>query len=513
LSLADLLGVFGFLALVAQSSFTAAIDRRSLMRISGSCLAASALRTCPMKVLIIEDVPSLALTYKAYLSPIASEILLASTGKDGLEVALSALPDVVVADVNLPDTTGIEVLRAIKAQQLPVEIIVVTSNGSINLAVEAMREGAFDFVVKPMTADRLRVTVRNAAERGTFARTVEAIKEQFPDERFCEFIGQSLPMQAVYQILRSAAQSKATVFVTGESGTGKELCASALHQLSPRAAKPFVAINCAAIPRELLESEIFGHVKGAFTGATQDRMGAALLADGGTLFLDEIGEMELSFQAKLLRFLETGFVQRVGETQPKATDVRIVCATNRDPLAEVRTGRFREDLYYRLHVIPVQLPPLRERGGDIVLMAQHFLEMFAREEGKSFGGFSIEAEETLIAHHWPGNIRELKNLIRQIVVLSPGGIIDRRHLPFVNRTSIVQPLANPTAAPFGRIRGGCHGQSGIVALETQIEQAIDTAIAACGGSVPKAAAALKVSPSTIYRRLQSRVGAAEVQSA
>lgn len=223
-----------------------------------------------MKVLIIEDVPTLAMTYRAYLEPIASEIVLASTGQAGLNAAREAMPDVVVADVNLPDMSGIDVLKALKADQLPLETVVITSNGSINLAVEAMREGAFDFVVKPMTADRLRITVRNACERRTFSRTVEAIKEQFPGDRFCEFIGQSLPMQAVYQILRSAAHSKATVFVTGESGTGKELCASALHQLSPRAGGPFVAINCAAIPKELLESEIFGHVRGAFTGATQD---------------------------------------------------------------------------------------------------------------------------------------------------------------------------------------------------------------------------------------------------
>lgn len=236
------------------------------------------------------------------------------------------------------------------------------------------------------------------------------------------------------------------------------------------------------------------------------------MANGGTLFLDEIGEMELGFQAKLLRFLETGLVQRVGETQPKPTDVRIVCATNRDPLGQVRAGQFREDLYYRLHVIPVQLPPLRERGGDIVLLAEHFLSAFAAEEGKSFDGFTSAAEEALLGYRWPGNIRELRNLLRQIVVLSPGGTVDADHLPFSADQSGAPGPAHLTALGSGRPEKAAR-TSDIIALETQIEQAIDAAISACGGSVPKAAAALKVSPSTIYRRLQSRVGTNTMQHA
>jgi DNA-binding NtrC family response regulator len=390
--------------------------------------------------------------------------------------------------------------------------VVVTGNGSINLAVEAMREGAFDFIVKPMSADRLRVTVRNAAERRILTKTVETIQDQFSDDRFCDFTGRSLPMQAVYQILRSAAHSKATVFVTGESGTGKELCAAALHKMSPRSNGPFIAINCAAIPKELLESEFFGHVKGAFTGATQDRKGAALMADGGTLFLDEIGEMEIGFQSKLLRFLETGIVQRVGESQPTHTDVRIVCATNRNPLEEVRAGRFREDLYYRLHVIPVELPPLRERGGDVILLAEHFLHEFAREEGKTYDGFSVEAEEAIISYGWPGNIRELKNMIRQIVVLSPSGRVQVSQLPFAKGRRLSRPV--DMSRPANDDRAAPHwSRTEIMPLETQIERAIDSAIEAHGGSVPKAAAALKVSPSTLYRRLQARMGLGNATSA
>ncbi|MGI9408752.1 MAG: sigma-54 interaction domain-containing protein, partial [Hyphomicrobiaceae bacterium] len=322
-----------------------------------------------------------------------------------------------------------------------------------------------------------------------------------------EFIGRSLTMQSVYQILRSAAKSKATVFVTGESGTGKELCASALHQLSDRADKPFVAINCASIPPGLLESEIFGHVKGSFTGATSDRLGAVLSANGGTLFLDEIGEMQADFQSKLLRFLETGQVQRVGEDTLRSSDIRIVCATNRDPRLEVAEGRFREDLFYRLHVIPVEMPPLRERETDSLLLAQHYLATFAEEDGKSVEGFTEAAENAILTYAWPGNVRELRNAVRNAVVLGQGALIDVSDLPIdLNRNA---PLKNQGSftqehgtAPFSKSM--VDGARAIIPLEAQIDNAIQRAINIMDGSIPKAAAALKVSPSTIYRRLQAR---------
>ncbi len=255
------------------------------------------------------------------------------------------LPTVLLVDVNLPDRNGLEILQHVRQKQMPVEVVMMTAQGSVQLAVEAMRQGAFDFVMKPFSPDRLRVTVRNAHDRRSLANTIAAISESFDRERFASFIGRSLPMQATYRIIQSAASSNATVFVTGESGTGKELCADALHRLSRRAKAPFVAINCAAIPRDMLESEIFGHAKGAFTGAISDRKGAVLQANGGTLFLDEICEMDLALQAKMLRFLQTMTVQRVGEDQVRQVDIRIVCATNRDPQAEVAAGRFREDLF------------------------------------------------------------------------------------------------------------------------------------------------------------------------
>ncbi len=374
------------------------------------------------RILIVEDSYSLAETYRAFLGD-DFDAALAATGKEALALLESGGFDCVVLDINLPDMTGLEIMRRMRAAGCAAEAVVITANGSVNTAVEAMRAGAFDFIVKPLNAQRLRVTVRNAAERKVLTRTIADIRSGFGMEKFGSFVGTSLPMQAVYRILKSAAATNATVFVTGESGTGKELCAEALHACSKRASGPLITLNCAAIPRDLLESEIFGHVKGAFTGATSERNGAALQADGGTLFLDEICEMDLALQAKLLRFLQTKQVQRLGEDRLRSSDVRIVCATNRNPQAEVAAGRFREDLFYRLHVIPLELPPLRARGEDIMALAAHFLKAFAKEDHKSFNRFHPDAESALAAYCWPGNIRQLQNVIRNIVVLNDGDMV------------------------------------------------------------------------------------------
>jgi two-component system, repressor protein LuxO len=294
------------------------------------------------------------------------------------------------------------------------------------------------------------------------------------------------------------------VFVTGESGTGKEVCAEALHRMSNRSSGPFVVINCAAIPRDLLESEIFGHAKGAFTGAVTDRKGAALQANGGTLFLDEICEMDISLQSKLLRFLQDKQVRRLGEDAPRAADVRIVCATNRDPLTEVSAGRFREDLLYRLHVVPVELPPLRDREDDVLLIARHFLLRYAQEDGKSLSSFSHEAEMAMLAYHWPGNIRQLQNVIRSIVVLNDGACVTLDMLPLAIRapgagTPAVRQEAPAVIQPVAPRQP----ETIIKPLDVVIRETIEYAIARCGGSIPKAAAALTVSPSTLYRRIQS----------
>jgi DNA-binding NtrC family response regulator len=281
-----------------------------------------------------------------FLRCIGPEVSLAETGEAAWEMMTKAPPSVVLLDLHLPDMNGLELLTRAQAEGLPTSFVVVTADGSISQAVEAMRAGAEDFVVKPASPDRLRVTVQNALKRQALESQVRTYQEQLDRKGLGKIIGASLPMQAVYRIVESAAPSKATVFITGKSGTGKELCAEAIHSLSPRASKPFVALNCAAIPRELVESEIFGHVKGAFTGAAEGRVGAAGQAKGGTLFLDEICELAIDLQSKLLRFIQTGTYQRVGSSKTEKADIRFVCATNRDPLEEVRAGRFREDLYY-----------------------------------------------------------------------------------------------------------------------------------------------------------------------
>ncbi|RTL73192.1 MAG: sigma-54-dependent Fis family transcriptional regulator [Hyphomicrobiales bacterium] len=459
-------------------------------------------------VLIIEDVESLLRMYVSFLARDELKVDTATTGTAALAALKSSVPDVVVLDINLPDVYGLDILRDIKRQQMPTEVVVITSNGSVNLAVSAMREGAFDFIVKPFTADRLRITVKNALERRSLKKVVETLQDEFGHNEFCGFVGRSPAMQAVYRIIQNAAASKATVFITGESGTGKEVCAEALHKLSNRAKGPFVALNCAAIPHDLIESELFGHVKGAFTGATTDRQGAALRANGGTLFLDEIGELRIDFQAKLLRFIQSGEVQRVGEEKTRPVDVRIICATNRDPRAEVAAGRFREDLFYRLHVIPIELPALRARDDDVLLLATHFLSRYAAEDGKTFTGIDVDVEEAMLRHAWPGNVRELQNVIRQIVVLTTGPRVTSAMLPqeFHAKGQLDVAAAEACPAPVDpfALAGSGNTDLKIKPLEDVITAAVHSAIEQCQGSIPRAAAALKISPSTIYRRLQSK---------
>lgn len=474
------------------------------------------------QILIVEDSLALAETYRRFLDTIGAESEIAETGEQAIAAMSARAFDCVVLDVNLPDMSGLDIMRKVRDGGNALEVVVVTGNASMSLAVEVMRLGAFDFVVKPFNSDRLCVTVSNALERRQMSREITTIRETISEGQVGGFIGNSLPMQAVYRILRSAAPSNATVFITGESGTGKEVCADALHKLSRRANGPFVTINAAAIPKDLLESEIFGHVKGAFSGATADRNGAALTADGGTLFIDEICEMDINLQAKLLRFLQSRQVQRLGEDKVRSSDVRVVCATNRNPVEEVKAGRFREDLFYRLHVIPVELPPLRERGGDILDIANEFLARFAEEDGKAFRRFSADAGAILVAHDWPGNVRQLQNVVRSVVVLNEGEEVTPDMLPLemlgsmkpgsaeASRPgipSLSEPLndilARARLAPAEEKPSGERQASEIRPLEDVIRETIEQAIEAFDGSIPRAAAALDVSPSTLYRRMEN----------
>ena len=448
------------------------------------------------RLLLVEDTLSLATLYREYLRDEGHAIQHVSSLDAAREAMAEQAPDAVLLDLRLPDGDGLGLLAEIRAGTNPPPVVVMTAHGSVSIAVDAMRAGASDFLVKPFPAERLVVTLGNVLERAALRREVATLAAGAPRAGFAGFIGAAPAMQTVYRILENAAASRATVFVTGESGTGKELAAEAVHALSPRREGAFVALNCAAIPKDLIESEIFGHVRGAFTGAVADRPGAARAADGGTLFLDELCEMDLALQGKLLRFIQTGSFMPVGGTKPLRTDVRFVCATNRDPFEEVRAGRFREDLYYRLHVVPVALPPLRERGEDVILLAEAFLARSAGEEGKRFCRFAPDALALLRGHRWPGNVRELENAIRTAVVLHDGEEVTAAMLPVtVHGGMTSQPsLAAPrTADPARRIRP----------LAEVEREAIEDAIRLCDGNIPKAAAFLGVSPSTLYRKREA----------
>lgn len=381
-----------------------------------------------LSILIVEDDPSMAALFEEFLKDEGYTITHVDSGKKALQHLKGDGADIILLDYKLPDMTGLDVLKAMHSDGLAGTPIMITSQGSLNTAIEAMKHGARDFLIKPCTKERLITTIKNVGDVVQLKQTVKTYEKETNRNNFCNFIGASLPMQNVYRIIESAAPSKASVFITGESGTGKELCAEALHLSSPRKNNNLAILNCGAIPKDLMESEIFGHVKGAFTGAHSDRAGLAAEADGGTMFLDEIGEMDMALQVKLLRFIQTGTYSKVGSPKTEKVDIRFVCATNRDPLAEVKAGNFREDLYYRLHVVPIHMPPLRERGDDIVLLAEHFLKTFSQEENKNFTGFEKDVQKTLTDYPWRGNIRELQNVIRNAVVLNNGEMITREML-------------------------------------------------------------------------------------
>jgi two-component system, repressor protein LuxO len=452
--------------------------------------------TAKPRLLLVEDSPAILRLYREVLKRLDVELCDADCGARALAELGESVPDVVLLDLELPDLNGIEILRTIRQRGLSSAVVVVTAHGSVNTAVEAMRQGAYDFIVKPFAPDRLLVTVRNALERRRLER-LAAASNIAEHGRFAGLIGASLPMRAVYNVIESTAKSRATVFITGESGTGKELCAEAIHQLSPRRDGPFVAVNCGAIPKELMESEMFGHVKGAFTGAAGTREGAIARARGGTLLLDEICEMDAALQVKLLRVLQSGEFTKVGGSEMERADVRYLCATNRDPWQEVRAGRLREDLYYRLHVVPCAMPPLRERNGDLVLLARHFLAMYAAEEGKSFSDFAPDAVAALQDHAWPGNIRELQNVLRNVVLFHDGTVVTAAMLARLDGNGTIP---RPSAPPVLRLAGE-PGRTAAVKPLSQVEkEAIEHALLVCGGNVPRAAALLEVNPSTIYRR-------------
>jgi len=457
-------------------------------------------------LLLIEDTPSLQMVYRSVLTNAGYDVVTASTGAEGLAAYRSTRPQVILLDLMLPDRDGLDLMRDMLAERPDLNVIVITANGSINKAVEAMRAGAHEFLVKPFDETRFLGAVENAlAGRGVARRTppVRPAPEPAPAPASA-FVGSSDAMARIHAKIRSVARSMATVFITGESGTGKELCALAVHDYSPRASGPFIALNCGAIPQDLLESEVFGHVKGSFTGAISDKPGAAAAADGGTLFLDEICEMAPALQTKLLRFLQTSTVQPVGATRPRKVNVRIVCATNQDPLDAVRRGQFREDLYYRLYVVPIHMPPLRDRGDDVIEIAEAALARFAAEESRRYDGLSPDVADLFRRLPWPGNVRQVLNVIRHVVVMNEGGLVTPDMLP----DSVAEAGLPVAPAPVRPARPPEPDLGALVGRPlAEIERiVIEATLARFDGSVPKAARVLELAPSTLYRKIEGWKG-------
>ncbi len=372
------------------------------------------------KILVIEDERSMREVLKILLEEEGYEVSAASDGLEGMEAIRSNIFDLVITDIKMPGADGFEVLKMVKDVFPGTIVIMVTAFGTTESAIEAMKKGAYDYIHKPFKIDEIRLIINKALEKKKLSEELSLLREKFRSSfRLENIIGKSNRMQELFKLIPRVAQSNSTVLVTGESGTGKELVAAALHNLSPRKNKNFVTINCATFPEGLLESEMFGHVKGSFTGAVYSKAGLFEIANGGSFFLDEIGEMPLSLQSKLLRVIENGTFRRVGGTADIKVDVRVICATNRNIPEAVASGGFREDLYYRLNVIPINVPPLRERREDIPLLLEHFLGKFSGNSKK----ISPEALQLLMKHNWKGNVRELENIVERMVLLSDREII------------------------------------------------------------------------------------------
>jgi DNA-binding NtrC family response regulator len=396
-------------------------------------------------------------------------------------------PHIVVTDLKMPGMDGIELVQKLRAMDDPPAVIVMTAFGAVSSAVEAMRAGAAEYLTKPINFDELLVVIDKVLEHIELKRETRQLRARVRDRVApSNIIGASPPMQRVFEIVDQVAPSKATVLITGESGTGKELVANAIHARSPRASGPFVKLHCAALAETLLESELFGHERGSFTGAMARKDGRFSIADGGTLFLDEIGEISPAVQVKLLRFLQEHEFERVGGTQTIRVDVRVIAATNRNLVEEVKAGRFREDLFYRLNVVTVDMPPLRDRKTDIPALSKFFVDRYAKDNSKNIEAIAPQTLELLMSYDWPGNVRELENAIERAVVLTNGSVLEPRHLP---------PNVRPTATP-----NGMPPIPGSTLAEIERYAILET-LKSTGGSTSKAADILGISVRTIQYRL------------
>ena len=440
------------------------------------------------RVLIVEDEPSTRLGLTELVRTWGFTAEAAANGEEALARVTTFRPGIVISDLVMPKVDGLGLLRALR-DETGIAVVILTAQGTIETAVEAIKQGAYDYLTKPVEPERLRNLLDKLVERDTALREVKALRRQLRDQgSFGTLIGNSTEIRKVYAIVEQAAPTSATVLISGESGTGKELVAQMIHQLSPRARRPFVAINCAAIPETLLESEIFGHEKGAFTGAGEKREGCFELADRGTLFLDEIAEMTPATQVKLLRVVQEQRFRRLGGRHEQTVDVRVVAATNADPADAIRDGRLREDLYYRLNVFALELPPLRQRMEDLPLLVQAFLDEFNARNGKSVSAVAPVAFRLIEQYDWPGNVRELRNVIERAVILCDGAFVEPRHLPAL--------VSAPPAAEKGEVT---------LELGTTVQEAerrlILMTLDHTDGNKTRAAAILGISLKTLHNKL------------
>lgn len=441
-------------------------------------------------VLLVDDEANILSGLSIAFAQEGYNVLTAENGKDAWKLLSNNLVDLVITDLRMPEMSGDELIKKISSSYPTLPVIVLTGHGTIETAVETMREGAIDFFTKPVDLDKLFLVVKkviaNSALQEQNRRLTEEIEKLKKQQKYSSIIGKSGKVIRLLETINQVAPTKASVLITGESGTGKELVADAVQSNSNRADKPFIKVHCASLSPTLLESELFGHEKGAFTGATAMKKGRFELANGGTLFLDEIGEIDAATQVKLLRVLQEREFERVGGEKTISVDVRVISATNRNLLEEVKKGNFREDLYYRLAVVEIEVPPLRERKEDIDLLASDFLKTFNEEEGKHFEGFTLQARKALYSYSWPGNIRELKNSIESAVVMARGKMIDIDDLPT-------------------QLRHEVKGKSVSIEFPTTMEdvekKVILEAIGYCSGNKTKAAEMLDIGRKTLHRKL------------
>jgi two-component system response regulator AtoC len=438
------------------------------------------------KILVVDDEAIIRESLRDWLGDVGYQVLIAENGPQALEIIQKEKPVILITDLVMPGMDGIELLRRAKEMSPGIEVIIITAYGSIPTAINAIRAGAYDYIEKPFCPERAEILIEKLMERRQLLQENIALQQKLEERyRFENIIAKSPKMQQVIEVIKVVAKSNATVLITGETGTGKELVARAIHSQSHRHDKPFVAVSCAALPESLLESELFGHEKGSFTGAYAQKKGKFEVANLGTLFLDEIGEMSANIQVHLLRVLEEKEFNRVGGNEPIKVDVRVISATNRDMKEAIAKGQFREDLYYRLNVVNIELPPLRERVEDIPLLAQHFLKRFALENQKEITSFSPEGTDFLLRHQWPGNVRELENSIERAVILAQN--------PFIE----VSDLSQQNLVPVGSTTSSARN------LKQLEKEHIQNVLSQTEGNYTEAARILGISRMTLYNKAKA----------